>query len=850
MAGRWLSDAANSFRKTKRILSIFMRLVRLAQAPSIIFMQKNPADIEAGWIRLNNEYDNVMVELREIGEDDLTITAEIAHKSRYAYASELFGRRQTRDLCLSALSELEDIRHNNIDTFDKNSSLTKAMLECKFLLFKAIIDSELREPRRSTLPVSIEHMQHCLHEYERYSSQNRRPGDFFDGPATRFVVAALKVDLLFLRFQTDDTSQKDEIADQLLGQMDIADSTVLGRIANLSEFQRRSTKIMRSIILSEIGVYRKNYDLVLENFNFLRTLVNIPLYLDETYQRKELLLDNMYWVLRSACFLSYPDINQPGPYNETVEATITISHNIVKELAYFGVPSLFSSVNLLCQLYYRKRDDARVVELSSVIFRNLEKIVDSSRSFQQIQYELNELKDLSEIASSSAFRFDENNRDIGGSRSAFWLSESGRSLGWKFGRVRAFSFSEPSRLFDFERISANSMSRYRINVSVTTAFKTASMHVLIYRDGIASYSSHDLPMISNTALSNLLEGEDGWYSQFDRFSSSMSSAYQKERDVAFSCWNTYIKHILEWLWTAFGSVINDVLDDLRVPRGSHLHIVCPAPLSNLPLHSCGHQDGAGIWTCLNDKWVVSLGDSFTHELFDPTEFRTDPASAGSPYWLNVIDPQGDLGLRESAVVLPTGFRSKTLLQSSATKTHVLSHLRLANGALLFCHGYVDKDSPEESGLMLSGTDRITIGDIRALDLLRSPVIILAACETVVADARYQRLEGRSLAAGLLWAGASAVIGAAWSINLRMAANLTQQIIPTNPNNIKAFLEKLTISQRQMRNAHGRIRSDDSANSSSLLVRDIDERNVVRDIEGGISDQRQPANWAAFGCYMR
>jgi CHAT domain-containing protein len=109
-----------------------------------------------------------------------------------------------------------------------------------------------------------------------------------------------------------------------------------------------------------------------------------------------------------------------------------------------------------------------------------------------------------------------------------------------------------------------------------------------------------------------------------------------------------------------------------------------------------------------------------------------------------------------------GARLRTLPHENATADAVrkaISHSQLVH---LACHCRADLREPLESALLLAHDERLTLAELLELDLRHVTLTILSACQTSVTGSGLPD-EATSLAAGLLFAGSSGVIGSLWPV---------------------------------------------------------------------------------------
>jgi CHAT domain-containing protein/tetratricopeptide (TPR) repeat protein len=108
--------------------------------------------------------------------------------------------------------------------------------------------------------------------------------------------------------------------------------------------------------------------------------------------------------------------------------------------------------------------------------------------------------------------------------------------------------------------------------------------------------------------------------------------------------------------------------------------------------------------------------------------------------------------------------------ATATAQAVLDALPAATHLHFAGHGYYDPVEPLDSYLALAGGDRLRLRDLldsNAMDGVR--LVVASACQTAVTDLARLPDEAIGLPAGLVQAGAGAVIGTLWEVNDRAAA---------------------------------------------------------------------------------
>jgi CHAT domain-containing protein len=143
-------------------------------------------------------------------------------------------------------------------------------------------------------------------------------------------------------------------------------------------------------------------------------------------------------------------------------------------------------------------------------------------------------------------------------------------------------------------------------------------------------------------------------------------------------------------------------------------------------------------------------------------------------------PKGDLPPLESAEAaveeVANRFGVKPLIRDAATKREVIDQLPVAEVAFFACHGYFNPQIPLHSGLYLSRTDSddelndiLTIREIMEMRL-SADLVVLSACQSGLNRIR-RGDELIGLARAFLYAGASTVIVALWSVSEDSATKL-------------------------------------------------------------------------------
>jgi CHAT domain-containing protein len=134
------------------------------------------------------------------------------------------------------------------------------------------------------------------------------------------------------------------------------------------------------------------------------------------------------------------------------------------------------------------------------------------------------------------------------------------------------------------------------------------------------------------------------------------------------------------------------------------------------------------------------------------------------------------GAQRTAEQVAEKFGVHPLLGEQAIKSDVLAKLPHARVIFMGCHGHFDEQTALLSGLYLARTtnknkftDRLTVREIMQLRL-GAGLVVLAACQSGRNRVR-RGDELMGLARAFLYAGASSVIVALWSVSERSATDL-------------------------------------------------------------------------------
>jgi CHAT domain-containing protein len=115
-----------------------------------------------------------------------------------------------------------------------------------------------------------------------------------------------------------------------------------------------------------------------------------------------------------------------------------------------------------------------------------------------------------------------------------------------------------------------------------------------------------------------------------------------------------------------------------------------------------------------------------------------------------------------------GDPTRARVHEAATRAWLVDGLQSGQVVDASCHGQFDGRDFSQSRLLLANQETLTLADVigNEVDIAGLRLLVLSACQTAVMDIRGARGEVRSLAAGMLQAGARSVMAPLWAVDDR------------------------------------------------------------------------------------
>lgn len=195
----------------------------------------------------------------------------------------------------------------------------------------------------------------------------------------------------------------------------------------------------------------------------------------------------------------------------------------------------------------------------------------------------------------------------------------------------------------------------------------------------------------------------------------------------------------------------------NVQRGGRLVVMTDGVASALPLGVLGQGDGSLI-----EEFEIAYTPSPT--AYEAALRRSRQTGAASI--VAVTAPDTNLAFAPAeARIARISFGGSPDQPGPAGKANVLAALRGASYWHFSTHGSFNVSQPRLSGLDLGNGQSLTLSDLYfAPQPLGAPyLVVLSACESGIADTRFNPDDFIGLPAGFMQAGAAGVIGSMWSV---------------------------------------------------------------------------------------
>ena len=296
-------------------------------------------------------------------------------------------------------------------------------------------------------------------------------------------------------------------------------------------------------------------------------------------------------------------------------------------------------------------------------------------------------------------------------------------------------------------------------------------------------------------------------------------------------WLAAIDDLGPELWRLLGGRIDAALRERGVKRGARIVWMPPGILGTVPL---GLAQDPRSKRRLADSYEIVYAPSLEAIASAQRQIAgSTPATLAA-----IVNPTGDLaGTEKEGHIVASHFPATAravLERDAATSGAVLAALKGKAYWHFASHGTFSWDDARQSGLVMHGMERLSVGRLLEADGLGRPrLVVLSACETGLSDTLRNPDEFIGLPGAFMALGASGVLATMWPVEdtatslvmakfyeLHMGAKLSP---PTALRRAQLWLRQATNGDLQ---AYAR----DAARQGRL------ERRHVAEIDRGLSEE--------------
>ena len=272
----------------------------------------------------------------------------------------------------------------------------------------------------------------------------------------------------------------------------------------------------------------------------------------------------------------------------------------------------------------------------------------------------------------------------------------------------------------------------------------------------------DLPGLTTAQLSQVLVGAGtdvpgGWLGAY--FVNYLTGDEAQKR---WPEWLGAIDGLGPELWRLIGAPLDATLKQRGVAPGARLVWLPSGWLGTLPLGLA--QDPANKRRLVDDYEIV-----YAQNLEALAASEDAIAATGAPTLTAIVNPTGDLpGTEKEGAIVVAHFQpsARTVLEGdAATPAAVLAGLKGRTHWHFASHGGFSWLDPRQSGLLLHGPAKLTVGELADAEGLGHPrLVVLSACETGLYDLTSSPDEFIGLPGTFTALGAAGVLGTLWPVS--------------------------------------------------------------------------------------
>jgi len=203
-------------------------------------------------------------------------------------------------------------------------------------------------------------------------------------------------------------------------------------------------------------------------------------------------------------------------------------------------------------------------------------------------------------------------------------------------------------------------------------------------------------------------------------------------------------------------LINSLVTRLKELGYSQAVLIPMDTLNLLPLHACTDftfsfaPSARLLQAALNQTQPYTNVPLSLLGIGNPTAYGQIPLKYGPMEVANI------------AALFPN---QQQLCENAATREAVLTTIYDKTHIHFSCHGVFNQNEPPDSALYLAGNDRLTVQDLilGTVDLARTQMVVLAACQTGITDFTKIPNEVIGFSGAFMQAGVPAIINTLWAV---------------------------------------------------------------------------------------
>lgn len=279
-------------------------------------------------------------------------------------------------------------------------------------------------------------------------------------------------------------------------------------------------------------------------------------------------------------------------------------------------------------------------------------------------------------------------------------------------------------------------------------------------DEVSLEHAVELPADTAQTVGDLMISPSGTGGYLDAY-------FERLEGGPLASWQTAIEEVSGRLWRVFMEPVKQRLDQLGIAPEASVLLMLPGQLRLLPIHAASRIVDGLPQPFLADYSVIHAASVQTHALSIGRLNESTPRKDGL---LAVINPTGDLpytSVESDRVSVPFADAKKTVLPNDeATEDAIVGALEDYGYLHFACHGEYDWTDVMRSSLTLANGTRLTLAKVLspAVDLARSRLVFLSACETGIVEFERAASENVGLHTGFQLGGAPGVISTLWRID--------------------------------------------------------------------------------------